>query len=40
MYMTALTNELSKVISSFDGIEDAGVFISNPVTMGLERGDA
>lgn len=35
MYMTALTNELSKVISGFDGIEDARVFISNPVTTGL-----
>jgi flagellar M-ring protein FliF len=35
MYLTALSNELSKVISAFPGIDSATVFVSNPQPMGL-----
>lgn len=35
MYITALSNELSKVISAFPGIQSAGVFISNPQPTGI-----
>lgn len=35
MYMTALTNELTTVIRSFDGVEDAKVFVSAPESVGI-----